>query len=157
MHKDQDDARESDCTGLLGGLSMKRVGETESGPRGIYFGRLLQYLLSLLSFVSLFSSLSPPPSRLILSAALLPTLLCNLIHLVMAPDQYPFSLAFGRASWICLFQTVVLLASRGSHGPAGWIQMWYNTVSEKTKLTSNLSPTCCTKHSSRCWRMIMHL
>lgn len=98
----------------------------ESGLPWRDFGGLFEYppsLLFLLSFVSpSISILSPPPPpfRLVLYASLLPTLLCNLIHLVMAPDQYPFSLASGRASWICSFRTVVVLASRGSHGPAGW-------------------------------------
>lgn len=76
---------------------------------------------SLLS-LSQFLPPPPPPSSLVLFAALLLllTLLCNLIHLVMAQDQYPFSLALGRASSVCLFQTAVVSASRGSHGPAGW-------------------------------------
>lgn len=37
----------------------------------------------------------------------------------MAPDQYPFSRASGRAAWICSFQAVVVLANGGSDGPEG--------------------------------------
>lgn len=138
------------CRGWLhratGGVLIKRIREKESSLQGKDLGRLLQYPLSLpflLPFVSSSNSSTsslPPPSCLVLSAALLPTLLCNLIHLVMAPDQYPFSLALGRASWICLFQTVVVLASRGSRGPASWYRCTTQQYLEnKARLASHLS------------------
>lgn len=43
-------------------------------------------------------SFSIPPSP----SLLLPALLCNLIHFVMAQDQYPFSWALGRAFWFAV-------------------------------------------------------
>ena len=124
LREDQEDAREQ---GMLGD-------ERTALQDGILIQRMRASRLQGKDFSWTFSippiSPCPPPfclspSIYVLPPLLLPprgapaALLCNLIHLVMAPDQYPFSLASGRQSWMCLFQAVVL-ASRGSHGPAGW-------------------------------------
>lgn len=75
--------------GPLGGILIKR----NADAKGLCEAKI--FVDSLNARALPFSSLLSTPSSLFSAPRLLPpaTLLCNLIHLVMARDQYPFSLA----------------------------------------------------------------
>lgn len=93
------------------------------------------YCFCLLScpHVYLHSSLPPSP--------FCPALLCNLIHLAMAPDQYPFSFALERASWFGQFQTAFAWgASRSPQGSAAKYRCCTNKYIRKASTGSSQPP-----------------